>query len=421
MSKFVIEGGNTLQGEINIQGAKNAALPVLASSLLSEQECIFDNVPRISDVMIMIELLSSLGATVDWLGPNRLSICARDVQNKPLDYSLVRRLRASVLLVGPLLARFGEAQLPFPGGCLLGKRPLDVHFQGFEKLGAEVIRENEHFNVRMKHKQGGKIFLSEASVTATENILMAAALQGQQVIIRNAACEPHVENLADILTAMGVAIQGKGTNTVYINGLDSSKELKAVEAKVIPDQLEVGSFAAAAIVTKGEVTLTGVDPDHLDPILLKFDEANVSYRLQGDRLQLLPSPKLRHFNLTTNVWPGFPTDLQAPFTVIATQSHGNSMIHDWMYEGRLFYIDKLIAMGAEITLCDPHRIIVSGPTLLHGKQIESPDIRAGMALVVAAVCAQGESVIDRVELIDRGYLDVEGRLGAVGASIRRVD
>ncbi|OIP97310.1 UDP-N-acetylglucosamine 1-carboxyvinyltransferase [Candidatus Wirthbacteria bacterium CG2_30_54_11] len=417
MSKFIIQGGQPLSGTIEIKGAKNAALPLIASSILSREKCVFGLVPRISDVLSLLEIMKSLGARVSWQGEDTLSITCDAIDNRELDYDLVRRLRASILLVGPLLARFGEVKIPYPGGCLLGRRPLDAHFRAFEALGARVEERDDHFVVKGHDFSSSRVFLTEASVTATENILMLASSFEGEVVIKNAACEPHVGNLAKSLVIMGAHIEGIGTNTLRVCG---TRTPGATRIAVVPDQLEIGSFAAAALATRGEIDLHPVERDLIDPLLLKFDDMGASYTLKGDVLSIYRNDRLSAFHLTTNIWPGFPTDLQAPFAVLATQCQGSSMVHDWMYDGRLFYIDKLITMGANITMCDPHRIIVSGPTQLRGKDIESPDIRAGMAMVIAALCAEGKSVIDRVELVDRGYYQIEERLRSLGARIERV-
>lgn len=423
MAKFIVQGNIALEGSIDIKGFKNAALPLLACSILTDQECIFSNVPKIRDIRFLIEIIEHLGAQIKWLEEEKISITCKKLypqrlQEPDILYK-VRLLRASVLLVAPILARFGEITMPYPGGCLLGKRPLDAHFDALEKMGAQIKQKGDFFTIKNGQKlTGRKIFLNEASVTATENLLMAATLSSKTTIIRNAASEPHVENVADFLNKMGADIEGQGSNSITINGV---KSLKGASIKVIPDQLEVGSLAIAAACTKGHVTLNNVEPDHLDPILLKLDEAKVNFSLTKKSLTILP-PKGEYqaTNIRTNIWPGFPTDLQAPFCVLATQSIGNSMIHDWMYEGRLFYIDKLNKMGADITMADPHRVIVSGPTPLRGKEIESPDIRAGMAMLIAALAATGKSVIEHIELIDRGYLDIDKRLAQVGAKIERI-
>ena len=417
MPSFRIQGGKRLSGAVTVQGAKNAALPLLSATLLTAQPCTLSNIPRIEDVMVMLELISGMGARVEWLGENQVRVTAADLDPDKLNRLLVRKLRASILMIGPLLARFGKIRIPYPGGCLLGKRPMDTHFRALEALGATVTSEGEEFLIEATQLAPARIFLREASVTATENTLSTMALIPGTSQLKNAASEPHVTNLCDALIQMGAVIEGRGGHDLHITG---AAELKGFDIAVVTDQLEVGSFAVLPLVTGGEVSLHPVVPDHLDPMLIKFDDMGVDYTLTADTLTVRSGPDLKPFNLTTNVWPGFPTDLQSPFTVLATQCHGNSMIHDWMYEGRLFYIDKLIKMGADIILCDPHRIIVSGPRRLSGKTIESPDIRAGMALLIAALAAEGESIIEHVGLIDRGYLNVEARLGQLGADIERL-
>ncbi len=417
MTKFVIQGGKPLRGIVEIQGAKNAALPLLAATVLTDAPCTLRNLPRIADVNVLVDILANMGADVHWHDDKTVTICCANVSLDRIDRDKIRKLRASVLLLGPLSRRFPQISLPYPGGCVLGKRSLDAHFFGLRELGAVVEEAANDFSVDSRKLLPTRITLPEASVTATENLMMAAAGIAGTTVIRNAACEPHVDNLGEALVQMGVTIAGTGSHFLSVRG---SRSLAGFDVRVIPDQLEVGSFAVAAALGMGEVILQDVIEDHLDPVLLKLKEAGVPFRLENHNLIITAQADYRSFNLTTNIWPGFPSDLQAPFTVLATQCHGSSMIHDWMYEGRLFYTDKLVKMGANIVMCDPHRVVVMGPAKLHAKEIESPDIRAGMALVIAALAAEGTSVIDHVELIDRGYLNIEQRLGALGAQIERV-
>lgn len=427
MAKFFVQGGKPLMGSIEVKGSKNAALPLLASSVLTSERCVFDRVPKIRDIRILLEIMEGIGAKIEWLEEEKVAIQCDGIQpehlSDPTVYDKVRLLRASVLLVAPLLVRFGQVRMPYPGGCILGKRPLDAHFEVFQKFGAKVDETTDQFTVSLPQaRQGAHLFLSEASVTATENALMlAAAIPEGESEIRNAASEPHVSNLAHSLEQMGAAISGIGTNMLRIKGV---AQPKASSIAVVPDQLEAGSLAIAAAATRGEMVLSNIGPDnfyeHLEPIFLKLDQAGVNFSHTEAGLKIAPPKEVyRPTSIRTNIWPGFPSDLQAPFCVLMTQAEGNSMIHDWMYEGRLFYIDKLIKMGADITMADPHRVMVSGSTPLHGKSIESPDIRAGMALLIAALMAEGESEIEHVELIDRGYLKLEERLGALGAKIER--
>ncbi len=425
MAKLIIDGGRPLSGTITPSGAKNAALPIIAASLLTTETCTIDNLPAIGDMQVILEIIAKLGSSVKGLyTDHHIEITTETITNPTIDPFLARKLRSSILLLGPLLIRAKEIHIPYPGGCILGKRPIGPHFKLMEDFGATVTPTDEGFFVQGKHLHGGRIFLPEASVTVTENALMVASSIPETTIICNAACEPHVQNLADFLRSMGATITGDGTNTITITG---KKTLHAGKITVIPDQIEIGTWALGAAITNGDLTIEGVIAQHLDIILYKFHEAGIRCHLEeGENqtkliIQRTPREELRAINLTTNIWPGFPTDLQAPFTVLLTQANGVSLVHDWMYEGRLFYIDILSRMGANITLCDPHRAIVYGPTPLQGnKQIESPDLRAGMALVLAGLAAEGTTVIDNIELVDRGYENLDERLISLGASCRRV-
>ncbi|MCZ2846203.1 MAG: UDP-N-acetylglucosamine 1-carboxyvinyltransferase [Candidatus Bathyarchaeota archaeon] len=415
MAKFIIKGGKPLSGEVQIYGAKNAVLPQMAAAILAHGIVKLDNVPQIIDVKIMSEILEDLGAKIKNVGNHSLEIDPSGINKSEIDKNLARRLRASVLLVGSLIAKFGKVKLPFPGGDIIGRRSLDTHMKAFETMGASISRENDHYLITAKNLKPAEIYLDETSVTATENIIMAAVFCEGETIIRFAAAEPHVVDLCEMLNKMGAQISGLGTNTVKIKGV---KSLSGTDHKIVPDQIDAVTFSCAGIVTKGEVTIKGINREILYPILHKFDQMNVNYEMGKDSLTVKKS-ELRAAKIQTSPWPGFPTDSQPPFTVLATQSQGISLIHDWMYERRLLYIDELIKMGADITLCDPHRILVSGPTRLRGTKLFGPDIRAGVALVIAALAARGETEIDNVELIDRGYERIEERLKSLGADIVR--
>lgn len=417
MSKFIINGGKPLSGEVQIYGAKNAVLPLMAATLLTTETVKLENVPNILDVKVMIEILKDLGAKVDRLNDHTVEITAENITKKTLSHDLAGKLRASVLLVGPMLARKGEVVLPFPGGDIIGRRSIETHLEGFKALGAKVSPHNSGYKISAQNLKGAEIYLDERSVTATENIVMVASLARGETKIRFAAEEPHVVDLCQFLKKMGAEIDGVGTSEIIISGV---KKLGGGTHSIIPDQIDAVTFAAAAIVTRGSIQIKGVSYDILYPILHRFDKMNVHYSLNDDVLSIRPS-RITAANVQTSPWPGFPTDCQPLFTVIATQAKGVSLIHDWMYERRLMYIDELIKMGAEITLCDPHRILISGPTKLRGANLLSPDIRAGVTLVVAALAAEGETVIDHIEIIDRGYEKIEQRLNNLGASIKRVD
>jgi UDP-N-acetylglucosamine 1-carboxyvinyltransferase len=419
MPKFVIEGSVPLQGKIKTSGAKNAALPIISATILTKEKTILDNVPRISDVNDLIEILAKAGVKIEWTGEHQLSIDPSGLESAKLDHDLVRKLRASILLMGPMLARLGEITMPHPGGCIIGRRPVGTHFMALEKLGADITQDTENYHAKTAGLKGNEIFLGEASVTATENAMMAASLANGKTIIKFAACEPHVEDLANFLNKMGAKIKGAGSHTIEIEGV---KELHGTNYSIIPDQLEVGTFAIAAAVTNGEILIENIGPlNHLDPILAKLLEMGVNFEVQGNNLLVKPTKEFKPITIKTDTWPGFPSDLQAPFTVLTTQAKGTSLIHDWLYEGRLYYVEELVKMGANIIICDPHRAIVSGPTSLTGTKIISPDIRAGAALIVAALGAKGKSEIDNIQLVERGYEKLEERLKGLGAKIERVE
>jgi len=418
MSKFIIEGGLPLSGTIKIAGMKNAATPIIAATLLTKEKCIIDNVPRITDVFKMIEIIKGLGGQVDWQGEHRLVIETRDVKLGALDKKTVCGMRSSILLLGPLLARFRNVKLPEPGGCIIGNRPIDTHLYALEKLGAVISREDDYYNLKADDLKGTTIILPEFSVTATENVLMAASLTPGRTVIKLAAAEPHVGDLIKFLNNMGAKINGLGTHTLVIDGVET---LHGTNHILIPDQIEAGTFAVAAAVTRGEVTIENIIPEHLEIILLNLERAGVKYELGENWLKIKPSTSLRAFRLQTLPYPGFPTDLQAPFGVLATQCTGTSLIQDPMYEGRLGYVQELIKMGANAIVADPHRVIITGPTPLYGQEIKSFDLRAGATLIIAGLVAQGQTIINEAEVVDRGYEKIEERLSNLGARIKRVE
>jgi UDP-N-acetylglucosamine 1-carboxyvinyltransferase len=421
MASFIIAGGRPLKGEVIPAGNKNAVLPMMAASLLSDRDCVLENVPLITDVKVMAEILTSLGAAVAGVGSSRLTINCRRVKKWEIDPVLATRLRASVLLVGPLLARMGKAVLPFPGGDIIGRRAIDTHLDAFSQLGVRVEKEDgDVYRFSVSKRAGGEVLLDEASVTATESVLMYAAGVAGETVIFNAASEPHLRNLAEMLGRMGAVIDGAGTNRLEVAGVE---ERSGARARVAPDHVEIGTWVIAAAVTGGELRIKSVPRDDLKVIMVYYERMGVDFRFQGEDLVVgkgrLHSPPLG--KIQTRPWPGFPSDLMSPFIVLATQAEGVTLCHDWMYAWRMFFVDKLIRMGAAITICDPHRILVSGPSPLRGRVMESPDIRAGMSLVLAALCARGESIIHRVEHIDRGYPRLAARLAKLGAKIKRND
>lgn len=419
MSKFLIKGGRPLKGETYTPGNKNAILPVMAATILADGDSLIKNVPQINDVLVMGEILQDLGARIEGLGTDTLEINTQRVNRSELNPELVKKLRASILLLGPLLARFGKATLRHPGGCILGRRAVGTHFDALSCLGAEIKSQDEYYDAKLVNPRPAAIFLDEASVTATENALMLASTIPGTTIINDAACEPHVDDLANFLKKMGADIQGAGTNRIVIKGV---KKLKGSEFSISPDYIDVGTFAIAAAVTGGSVTIKDIKEEDLQMILLYLKRINVKVEVEKNNLVVLPSQlRAPNVKIQTRPWPGFPTDLMSSYIVLATQAEGETLCHDWMYESRMFFVDNLISMGAKITFCDPHRVLVYGPTKLRAKQLSSPDIRAGMAMIVAALCAQGESTIDNIEIIERGYEDIEGRLKSLGAEIEKVD
>lgn len=417
MARFIIKGGKPLNGTIEVSGNKNAILPIMAATLLTDSQCIIDNAPLINDVLVMGEILKDIGAKVTGLGTHQLIIDAKEVSRYELSPDLVSKLRASILLMGPLLVRFGKMKMRHPGGCLIGRRAVGTHFDALEALGATTVTVGEDYQSEAKQLKPARIFLDEASVTATENVMMTASLIPGETIIDDAACEPHVEDLANFLNAMGANIIGAGTNRIVINGV---KNLHGTTHRVMPDYIDIGTLAITAAATRGSVSIAGVRENDLKMILLYLGRMGVKFSVKDGNLNISPSELTApRGKIQTRPWPGFPTDLMSPFIVLATQAKGTVLCHEWMYESRVFFVDKLISMGANIVLCDPHRVLVTGPTMLRGKSLESSDIRAGMALIIAALCAEGESVIDKAELVERGYERIEERLRLLGAEIRK--
>jgi UDP-N-acetylglucosamine 1-carboxyvinyltransferase len=424
MEKFVIEGGVPLRGEITPSGNKNATLPLLAACLLTEEPVVLHNVPQIRDVLDMRKMLESLGVQVEDLGNRSWRVTARQVRPADLDPDFTRRIRASILLAGPMTARAGELKLPPPGGDVIGRRRVDTHIWALRQMGAEVTYDRSFEFKARGGLRGADILLDEASVTGTENALMAAALAKGTTILRNAASEPHVQELCQLLNLMGAKIDGIGSNTLHIQG---AERLHGAEFTIGPDYLEVISFVGAAVVTRGEVRIRQAGAHYLGMIKIVLNRLGVDWQEEGDdifvpstqRLEVEPDLGNAIPEIKTNIWPAFPTDLMSIAIAIATQTKGSVLFHDWMYPSRMFFIDKLVSMGAQIVLCDPHRCIVTGPTELSGEKVESPDIRAGMTLVLAALAAKGKSTIRNVGQIDRGYENVDGKLRSLGARIER--
>jgi UDP-N-acetylglucosamine 1-carboxyvinyltransferase len=425
MESFVIEGGVALSGTVRAAGNKNGALPILAACLLTDEPVTLTNVPRIRDVDTMVALLADVGADVEWIGANEIRVKAADVRKRELDEELCSRMRASFLLAGPLLSRLGAVSVPPPGGDVIGRRRLDPHIHAFAELGAE-IEMGPRFEVRAAGGLRGKhVFLDEASVMATENTVMAAVLTPGETVVGNAACEPHVQDLCRFLVSLGASIEGIESNVLRIQGVAS---LHGGEWRIGPDHIEVASFIGLAAITGGDVTIEGAEAKDLTSILPAFSRLGVRVEVGETsvhvpaRQQLVVEDDLGgHIaKIEDGPWPAFPADLTSIAVTVATQSFGTVLIFDKMFESRLFFTDKLVSMGARIILCDPHRVVVSGPAQLYGQRMESPDIRAGMSMLLASLCAEGQSTIGAVYQIDKGYERIDERLRALGARIERV-
>jgi UDP-N-acetylglucosamine 1-carboxyvinyltransferase len=427
VDSFVIEGGKPLSGEITVAGNKNAALPMLAATLLTDEPVRLENVPDIRDVQTMLAALADLGATVSAVEGGVVTCRTTTVRSVAPAPEICRRMRASFVLAGPLLARAGRAELPAPGGDRIGRRPVDTHVQALRQLGAEVETRGNRYLMRAPRRLvGADLFLEEMSVMATENVLMAAVLAEGTTTVRNAASEPHVQDLCHMLVAMGARIEGIGTNTLRVEG---TERLRGCTAPVGPDYLEVGSFIALAALTGGGTLIRQARPQDHRVTASAYGRLGVRWEVRGDDIFVPPGQDLAvQEGLQGEIprihdapWPGFPADLTSIALVLATQARGTSLIQEWMYESRLYWVDRLISMGARVIVCDPHRAVVIGPSRLYGQTVSSPDIRAGMALVIAALVAEGRSTIHNAQQIDRGYQRIETRLQALGATIERVE
>jgi UDP-N-acetylglucosamine 1-carboxyvinyltransferase len=422
---FFIEGARPLNGRIRAAGNKNGALPILAACLLTDGEVLLHNVPRILDVQTMLDLLADLGVDVEWIGENDLRIQAANVTKTELDEELCSKIRASVLLAGPLLARFGNAIVPPPGGDVIGRRRVDTHLHAFQKLGAE-IEANRRFTMRTSGLVGANVFLDEASVTGTENAVMAATLARGQTTLGNAASEPHVQDLCRFLVELGADIDGIGTNVLRVTGVES---LHGGEHTIAPDHIEVASFIGLGAITEGEIVIENCRPEDLIAITPVFRRLGIRMEFEGTSIRIPDGQELLieddvggHIpKIDDGPWPAFPADLTSIAVAVATQASGTVMIFEKMFENRLFFVDKLVNLGARIILCDPHRVVVTGPARLYGERMSSPDIRAGMAMLLAALCAEGTSTIGNVREIDRGYERIDERLRALGAHIERIE
>jgi len=425
MPRYTIEGGNPISGRIKASGNKNAALPCIAATLLTDNPVILDNIPDIEDVHVMLDILKSLGAQIDRCGANRWEICCAGVTDSEIPEEAATKVRASILFAGPLLGRLGKVVLAPPGGDIIGRRRLDTHFLALEGLGA-TIEMNFHFIIAAKKLEGADLFLDETSVTATENALMAAVKAAGNTIIYNAASEPHVQDLCRMLNSMGAIIEGIGSNVLKIRGVSS---LSGCEFRIGADYMEVGSFIGLAAATGGEIVIEEADPHNMRMCRIAFGKLGIMWHSEKNKI-VVPAEQGKKViqdmggmipQIDDSPWPGFPPDLTSIITVVATQVEGTVLIHEKMFESRMFFVDKLIAMGAGIILCDPHRAVVTGPRELRAAELTSPDVRAGMAMVIAAMAAKGKSVIHNVYQIERGYDNLVDRLGSLGAKLQRFD
>lgn len=428
MEKFIIEGGKQLSGSVRPGGSKNEALPCLAATLLTDEEVTLRNVPRIADVEVMLEVIADLGGHYEWVEPNVVKVKSANINKIELNSELCRKVRASILFAGAMLGRMGECKLPPPGGDVIGRRRLDTHFLALEALGAKIETTPSGYHFNGQNLKGDDIFMDEASVTATENALMAAAAAKGTTRIQNAACEPHVQGLSRMLSKMGARIEGIGTNTLTIEG---TKGLWGCDHTIGPDYLEIGSLAGLAAVTGSELTIEGVVPNDLRMIRLVFAKLGVQTEIRqannqhnlfvaGNQEMIIRDDHAGAMpKIDDAIWPAFPTDLMSIAITVATQCHGSVLFFEKMFEGRMFFVDSLNAMGAKIVFCDPHRVVIIGKSQLYGATLESPDVRAGMSLLIAAMCAKGTSTIYNVRQIDRGYENIDKKLNALGASIIR--
>jgi len=419
MDKLVIRGGNPLVGTVRISGAKNAALPAMAAALLTEEPVILENIPQVRDIITERNLLAAMGAEVE-LGygraQHRTTISCRNLVNEEAAYDLVKTMRASTLVLGPLVARAGHARVSLPGGCAIGARPIDLHIKGLEKLGARITQEHGYIEARAERLKGAPIAFEKITVTGTEDLLMAATLAEGETILENCACEPEVVDLAELLTKMGARIEGAGTRTIRVQGVDN---LTGARHRIIPDRIEAGTFIVAAALAGGDLTVCACDPQHLGALLGKLDECGVKVASTTDSVRIVSGGPLKSAGVETEEYPGFPTDMQAQYMALATQSEGTSLVTESIFENRFMHAQELVRMGANIKI-DGRRAVVRGKTPLSGAAVLASDLRASASLVLPALVAEGETIIDRVYHIDRGYERIEEKLRAVGAQIRRI-
>lgn len=417
MEKFIINGNKKLKGAIEVKGAKNDALAIFAASLLTSQPVTINNVPEIEDTKRLLELVKKLGCRIKQLKYGEHRITAANLATHLIEPEIAKKIRASILLTAPLLARLGKVKFPHPGGCVIGERPIDQFLDGYKSMGARVRAKGNFYEISAPKLKGAEFIFNNITVTGTESMIIAAVLAKGRTVLKNCACEPEVKSLADFLNNCGAKITGAGTPFIMIDGV---AKLKGGSHRTIPDRVEAGSFVILAAATNSGVIVKNCEPEHLDALLGAMKKTGVKFKKNKNSIEVKPSKKLSSVDIKTHEYPGFPTDLQAPFCVLLTQSEGSGLVHETIYEGRLLWTEELKRMGADIHTYDPHRIEIKGPAKLKGREIESPDIRAGMAYLIAALCAKGKSVINNVYQIDRGYEKIEERLKKIGADIKRI-
>ena len=419
MDKFVIRGGNPLTGTVRISGAKNAALPAMAAALLTEEPVILENIPQVRDIETERKLLVAMGADVE-LGygraQHRTTICCRNLVNAEASYELVKTMRASTLVLGPLVARMGHARVSLPGGCAIGARPIDLHIKGLEQLGAVISQEHGYIEAQAERLKGAHIRFERITVTGTEDLLMAATLAEGETVLENCACEPEVADVASLLNKMGARIEGAGTPTIRVQGVE---RLRGARHRIVPDRIEAGTFIIAAALTGGDLSVSSCEPRHLDALLQKLEECGVQVSATGDSVRVSGNGRPKGADVATQEYPGFPTDMQAQYMALATQAEGTSVVTENIFENRFMHAQELVRMGADIRI-EGHRAVVRGRTALSGAAVQASDLRASASLVLAALVAEGETIIDRVYHIDRGYERIEEKLRGVGAQIRRI-
>jgi UDP-N-acetylglucosamine 1-carboxyvinyltransferase len=418
MENFEIQGGKRLKGEIVVRGSKNATTPILAATLLTKEKCIISNVPLIEDVFEMLKILKSMGSEVCWLGKRKICIENKNINPDKMDAELVKKIRSSILFFGPLSARFDKFHIYHPGGCKIGIRPMDTHFEALRKMGVEVRQNKKTYEVSARKRKPAEVVLKEFSVTGTENAMMLAAGLPGKTIIKIAACEPHVEDLGSFLITLGAKIKGLGTHTLEITGF---RKLHGARHIIIPDANEAATFLIMGVATQSPIKVKNAKEEHLDLVLEKLREFGVDFKIAKNSITVIPAAQLKAVNkVDARTYPGIPTDVQAPFGVLATQSKGKTLIHDSLYEGRFNYVNEINKMGANAEILNVHQSLIIGPTKLTGKKITSFDLRAGAALIIAALAAKGKTIIQNIYQVDRGYERIEERLSALGADIKRV-